>query len=158
MSKTLKTPSVAEEAVSSFTKAFDSAKNYEIPAAAREFVKRSTATAQERVESAHAGAANAATRAEKFATSLVGNYAGFARGLIDASLSNAQHAFSTVEKLAAAKSLNEAVQIQSDYVRESARVNFDRAKTAAEVARTYVMDSAKQVQQDLTAMYPKKAA
>ena len=158
MSKTVKTPSVAEEAVSSFTKAFDAAKNYEIPAAAREFVKRTAATAQESVESEHAGAADAAPRAAQLTTALVGGYANFARGLIDASLSNAQHAFSTVEKLAAAKSVNEAVQIQSDYVRESARVNFERAKTAAEVARAAVMDGAKQVQQDLAALYPKKAA
>ncbi|MGB6116872.1 MAG: phasin family protein [Mesorhizobium sp.] len=158
MSKTVKTANIAEEAVASFTKAFDAAKNYELPTAAREFVKRTNASAQERVESAHAGASNAATRVENFATAFVGGYADFTRGLIEASLSNAQHAFSTVEKLAGAQSMSEAVQIQADYVRESARVNFDRAKTTAESARASIADGVKQVQSELSALYPKKAA
>ncbi len=158
MSKTVKTPSIAGEAAESFSKAFDAAKNFELPAAARDFVVRQAKTAEERVESVHANAANAATRAEKLATSFIGGYANFARGVIDASLSNAQHALKTVEKVAAAKSLNEVVQIQSDYVRESARVNFERAKNAAEAARASLTDGVKQVQSDLSAMYPKKAA
>jgi len=158
MSKTVKNQSIANEAVESFTKAFDAAKNFELPAAARDFVKRQAATAQERVESAHANAANAATRAEKLALSFVGGYANIARGVIDASLANAQHALTTVEKVAGAKSLNEVVQIQSDYVRESARVNYDRARSAAEAARESITDGVKQVQSELQALYPKKAA
>jgi hypothetical protein len=159
MSKTVaKNTSIAGEAVESFNKAFEAAKNFELPAAAREFVVRQAKTAEERVESAHANAANAATRAEKLAASFVGGYANFTRGLIDASLSNAQHALKTVEKVAGAKSLNEVVQIQSDYVRESAKVNFERAKNAAEAARASLTDGAKQVQSELSALYPKKAA
>lgn len=158
MTKTTKTASLANDAVASFSKAFDAAQKMEVPAAARDFVIRTAETAKDRAESVHTGAANVATRAEKLATAFVGGYANFARGMIDASLSNVQHALSTVEKVAGAKSLNEAVQIQADYVRESARVNFDRVKSAAETARETVMDSAKSVQAEISNLYAKKAA
>ena len=130
----------------------------EVPAAARDFVKRTAGTAKERAESLHNGATDVATRAEKFTTAFVGGYANVVRGLIDASLANVQHALSTVEKVAGAKSVNEAVQIQADYVRESARVNFERAKNAAETARETVVEGAKTVQAEVSALYTKKAA
>ena len=100
----------------------------EVPAAARDFVKRTAGTAKERAESLHNGATDVATRAEKFTTAFVGGYA------------------------------NEAVQIQADYVRESARANFERAKNAAETARETVVEGAKTVQAEVSALYTKKAA
>ncbi|MDP3895107.1 MAG: phasin family protein, partial [Mesorhizobium sp.] len=137
MTKTAKTKSAAEAYTESFGKAFEAVQGkMEVPAAARDFVVRTAETVKERAETVHSGAATVAGKAEQLATAFVGGYANFARGLIDASLSNVQHALSTVEKVATAKSLNEAIQIQSDYVRESARVNFDRVKSAAEIART----------------------
>ena len=60
----------------------------EVPAAARDFVKRTAGTAKERAESLHNGATDVATRAEKFTTAFVGGYANVVRGLIDASLAN----------------------------------------------------------------------
>ena len=157
MTKTAKTKSAAESYTESFAKAFDGVQNMDVPEAARDFVKRTAETAKERAETVHSGAASAATKAELFATSLVGGYASFARGLIDASLSNVQHALATVEKVAGAKSLNEAVQIQADYVRESARANIDRVKSAAETARTTVVDGAKTVQSELSSLYSRAA-
>lgn len=158
MTKTAKTKSLADAYTESFGKAFETAQGkVEVPAAARDFVKRAAETAKERAESVHSGAATVAERAETLATAFVGGYAKFARGLIDASLANVQHALSTVEQVAGAKSLNEAVQIQSAYVRESARVNFDRVKSAAETARTVVADGAKTVQEELSSLYKKAA-
>ena len=76
-------------------------------------------------------AAKATEGAEKFATSLVGGYANFTRSLLDISLANVQHTLATVEKLAGARSLNEAVEVQADFVRESARANVERIRNAA---------------------------
>jgi hypothetical protein len=158
MAKTAKTASVANDTMSSISEVIENVQSkMEVPAAARDFVKRTAATAQERAETVHTGIATATTKVENFATAFVGGYANFARGLVDASLSNVQHALSTVEKVAGAKSLNEVVQIQADYVRESAKANFDRVKNAAEIARTTVVDGAKTVQSEISAMYSKAA-
>jgi hypothetical protein len=156
---TTKTAAATKDAMSSITEAFETVQSkMEVPAAARDFVKRTAATAQERAESVHDGLATATTKVESLATAFVGGYANFARGLVNASLANVQHALTTVEKVAGAQSLNEAVQIQADYVRESARSNFERVKDAAEIARTTVVDGAKTIQSEISGMYSRKAA
>lgn len=126
----------------------------EVPAAAREFVQRATSTAQERAESVHEGATNVATSAEKLATSFVGGYANFTRGLIDATFANLRHSLATVEKVAAAKSVSEAVQIQADFVRENATANYERLRGAAETARTVVADGVEQVRGEFAKVMP----
>lgn len=146
---------------SSIKNAFETVSSkLEVPAAARDYVKRGASTAKDRAESVHAGAAKLTNGAEKFATSLVAGYANFSRGLIDATLANVQHALTTVEKVAGAQSINEAVQIQADFVRENASANLERARGAAETARTAVVDGAKTVQAELSKLYSfdKKAA
>nr|WP_295467129.1 phasin family protein [Mesorhizobium sp.] len=159
MAKTTKTASATQNPMASITEAFETVQSkMEVPAAARDFVKRTASAAQERAESVHEGLATATTKVENFATAFVGGYADFARGLVESSLANVQHALTTVEKVAGAKSLNEALQIQADYVRESARSNFERAKDAAEAARATVVDGAKNLQSEISALYTKKAA
>lgn len=130
----------------------------EVPVAARDFVKRSATTAKERAEAAHTGALNVTGSVERLATSFVGGYASVVRGLFDATLANVQHSLETVEKVAGAKSLNEAVQIQADFVRENLRANYDLAKNAAENARGMVTDGAKAVQGEFSKVYGQKAA
>jgi hypothetical protein len=132
----------------------------EVPAAARDFVKKGASTAKERVETAHEGALKFANGAEKLALSFVGGYANFARGVIDAAVANVQHGLNTVEKVAGAKSINEAVTIQVEAARESANANMERARTVAETARTAVTEGAKEVQAQLSKLYSfdKKAA
>lgn len=132
----------------------------EVPAAARDFVKKGASTAKERVETAHEGAIKFANGAEKLSLSLVGGYANFARGVIDATVANVQHALNTVERVAAAKSVNEAVTIQVEAARESANANLERARSVAETARSAVTEGAKEVQAQLSKIYSfdKKAA
>jgi hypothetical protein len=130
----------------------------EVPVAARDFVKRTASSAKERAESVHSSAANAADSVEKFATSIVGSYATLTRGLLDMSLANVQHSLTTLEKLAAAKSINEAVQLQADFVRDNARANFERIRDAAETARTIATEGAQSVQAEIFNFYGKKAA
>ena len=131
-----KPASPATAAFQQISDAIDSVnKKVEVPAAARDFVKRTAATTKQRAEAVHAHAAKAAEGAEKLATSLVGGYANFTRSLLDISLANVQHTLATVEKLAGARSLNEAVEVQADFVRESARANVERVRNAAEFSQ-----------------------
>lgn len=107
----------------------------DVPAAARDFVAGQAATAQARVEDARKGATELNTQAGNVAVSLAGAYAGLARTMIDISAANAGHALSTAEKLATAKTLPEAMQIQADFVRDSASANFDRFRELTDTAR-----------------------
>jgi hypothetical protein len=132
----------------------------EVPGVARDFVTRTASSASERAEQVHATAGKLTDGAEKLANSFVGGYANFTRGLLDMTLANVQHALSTVEKVAGAKSLSEAVQLQADYVRDNARANYERVRGAAENVRTVVTDGAKTVQAEIGKIYDlgKKAA
>lgn len=121
----------------------------EMPAAARDFVAAQAATAQARVETARKGATEFNAQAGNAAMSIFGAYADLARTMADISAANASHALSAVEKLATARTMPEAMQIQTDFVRDSAKVSFDRFReftdtarqTASEVAAT-TQDSA----------------
>lgn len=132
--------------------------SFEVPAVARDFVKRTAASAKERAESTHSGAANVTESMEKFATSMAGAYAKLTRGLLDMTLANVQHSLSTVEKLAGAKSVNEAVQLQADFIRDNAQANFDRVRDAAENARTTLTSGVQTVQAEISRLYGAKAA
>ena len=131
-----------------------------VPAAAREFVARQAATAQERAETVHDGAAKLNANVEKAAVSLIGSYANFTKGLIDMTAANVSHALATVEKVAAAKTLSDAMQIQADYVRESTKANYERVKNAAEVAKETVSEATASVRDNAAKVWPygKKAA
>lgn len=151
---TKKTTSAAAGYFDQIKQTFDSVQSkIEVPAAARDFVKRGASTAKERAESVHAGAAKLTDGVEKIASSFVGGYANFARGLLDMTLANVQHGLSTVEKIAGAKSLTEAVQIQADFVRENASANMERVRGAADTVKTTVVDGAKTVQAEFAKIY-----
>lgn len=161
MTKTVKKAAPAKTIFASVSEAVQNAQaKLEVPAAARDFVTKNAATAKDRAESVHAGAIKFATGAENLAVSFVGGYANFVRGLFDATLANVEHTLDTVEKVAGAKSLSEAAQIQVDAVRESANANMERVRAAADTARTAVTDGAKEVQAQFSKFYgaEKKAA
>ena len=164
MTKTAaKTKTVAENSgiLESVKSAYDTVSSkMEVPAAARDFVKRTASTAQERAETVHETAANLTDGAEKLATRIVGGYANFTRGLLDMTLANVQHTLATVEKLAAVKSVNEAVQVQVDFVRENTSANIERMRGAADTAKSVVTEGAKTVQAGISKIYAfdKKAA
>jgi hypothetical protein len=151
MTKTSKPASAAFQQISD---AIDSVnKKIEVPAAARDFVKRNASSTKERAETIHATAAKATEGVEKLATSLVGGYASFTRSLLDISLANVQHTLATVEKLAGVRSLGEAVEVQADFVREGARANIERIRSAADSAKSVVADGAKTVQAEISKIY-----
>lgn len=130
----------------------------EVPAAAREFVARNAAAAKDRAETMHDGAVKLAGGVEKAVVSMIGGYANFSRGLIDAAFANVSHALNTVEKIAAAKSAKEAVQVQIDFVRDNARDNYERVREAAEAARNAAAEGAETVKDGIAKVWPGQKA
>ena len=160
MTKTVKT-APAKTYFASVTEALENVQSkLEVPAAARDFVQKGAVTVSDRAETVHTGVIKFADGAEKLAHSFVGGYANFARGVVDMTLANVKHTLTTIKKIAGAKSLSEAAQIQVDFVRENASANVERVRGAAETARNVVTEGAKEVQAELSKLYSfdKKAA
>jgi len=130
----------------SFMQGFGETPTFEIPEAAREFVKRSASTAKERAAEVHSGA-------NRFAGLLEGAVINY-RKLLEAAHQDAEAALVAIEKLAAAKSLSEAMQLNVDYLRERSEVGMARAKdTAAYVGQT-VTGGVKAVQEGFAKVAP----
>jgi hypothetical protein len=123
---------------------------FEIPEAAREFLKRSTATAKDRADDVHAGATKVAGAIEGAVINAVTGVADINRELFKAAHQDTQAAFAAIEKLAGAKSLTEAYQLQVDYLRERAEVGMSRAKYLAEFVSDKTADGYKTVQDGLS--------
>ncbi len=129
----------------------------EVPASAREFVAKSAEKTASGAETVHANVIKAVDGAEGITTKFVGGYANFLRGAFDLTLANVKASLTALEKVSAAKSINEAVQIQADFVRENTAANIEKVREAAEAARTAAVDGFKSVQSEVSAL-TKKAA
>lgn len=159
MTKTSAKTNNVSDTFASIQNAFDNIPaRLEVPAAARDFVKRTAASARERAENVHSGAASATDGIEKFATSIVGGYADLTRGLLDMTLANVQQSLSAVEKLAGAKSMSEATQLQVDFIRDNAQANLDRVRNTAETARNSLSEGAQALQAEILKLYGARTA
>ncbi len=72
------------------------------------------------------------------------------RNIQQAIYQDAEAFFAGIDRLASAKSLNEAVQIQSDMVRARGEVFMSRAKSTTEYLGKLVADGAKTAQDNLS--------
>lgn len=145
----------AETYFDQFKRSFEAIQGQiEVPAAAREFVQRGAVNARERADTLHAGATDAASSAEKLATAFVGGYANVARDIVDVTFDNVRHGFETIEKLAGAKTVGDALEVQSDFVRERAKANYERFSNAAETARKAVSDGTEQLRAEFVRVNP----
>lgn len=127
---------------------------------AREYVTRTAASAKERTESAYEGVSKFNSGLEKTMGRLVTGYVGILSEIADASRANALHTLSMVEKLAQAKTVTEAGQIQVDFVREYATANYDRVRNAVSQTRDVVTEGAEAIRESVAEVMPmtKKAA
>ncbi len=141
----------AEEIISNTSKIADST---------REFVKRSAASAKERTDNLYDNSTKINSGLEKVLSRAVTGYVGFLGNLAEATHANVTHALTTTEKLAAAKSLSEAAQIQADFVRENTAANVERVRDAVSTTREVVMEGVETVRESASNAWPygKKAA
>src|SRR5260370_17212108 len=121
-----------KEAFAPVTDALKNLQNLEVPEAAREFVKKQAETAKERAADFHAGSEKVTAAIETAVAGSVSEAAKISRNIQDALYQDAEAFFAGIDKLASAKSINEAVQIQSDLLRSRGEVLMSRAKASTE--------------------------
>jgi phasin len=146
-----------KEAFAPVTEAFTKLQNLEVPEAAREFVKKQTETAKERAATLHAGSGKVTAAIETAVSGSVTEAAKISRNIQDALYQDAEAFFAGIDKLASAKSINEAVQIQSDLLRSRGEVLVSRAKASTEYLGKLVADGAKTAQDNFAKVYNKTA-
>jgi phasin len=146
-----------KEAFAPVTEAFTKLQNMEVPEAAREFVKKQTETAKERAADLYAGSEKATAAIETAVTGSVTEAAKISRNIQQAIYQDTEAFFAGIDKLASAKSLNEAVQIQSDMLRARGEVLVSRAKASSEYLGKLIADGAKTAQDNFAKVYTKSA-
>src|SRR6478735_10537010 len=139
-----------KEAFAPVTDALKNLQNMEVPEAAREFVKKTAGTAKERAADLHAGSEKVTAVIETTVADSVSEAAKISRNIQQALYQDAEAFFSGIDRLASAKSLNEAVQIQSDLVRARGEVLVSRAKASTEYLGKLVADGAKNAQNNFS--------
>src|SRR4051795_12382086 len=142
-----------------FKDAFKNIQNLEVPEAAREFVKKSANTAKDRAAEVFAGSERDTAAIENAVTGSVTEVGKISRNIQQAIYQDAEAFFAGIDKLASAKSINEAVQIQTDLVRERGELLVSRAKSSTEYLGKLVAESAKTAQDNFSkvASYAKSA-
>jgi phasin len=148
-----------KEAFAPVTDALKNIQNLEVPEAARDFVKRSASTAKDRAADLHAGSEKVTAAIETAVAGSVSEAAKISRTIQQAIYQDAEAFFAGIDRLASAKSLTEAVQIQSDMVRSRGEVLVSRAKSTTEYLGKLVADGARTAQDNLSqvASYSKTA-
>ncbi|HLZ00592.1 MAG TPA: phasin [Bradyrhizobium sp.] len=146
-----------KEAFAPVTEAIKNFQNVEVPEAARDFVKKTVNSAKERAADAYAGSEKVTDAIESAVTDSVTEAAKISRNVQQALYQDAEAFFAGLEKLASAKSINEAVQIQSDLARARGEVFISRAKSTAEYLGQLVTNGAKAAQDNFAKVYNKTA-
>jgi len=146
-----------KQAFAPVTEAFSKLQNMEVPEAAREFVKKQAETAKERAADVYAGSEKVTAAIETAVTDSVSEAAKISRNIQQAMYQDAEAFFAGLDKLASAKSLNEAVQIQSDIARARGEVFISRAKSTTEYLGKLVANGAKTAQDNFAKVYNKTA-
>ena len=146
-----------KDAFAPVTDAFKNLQNMEVPEAAREWVKKTANSAKERAAEAYAGSEKVTDVLETAAADSVSEAAKVSRNIQQALYQDAEAFFAGIDKLASAKSLNEAVQIQSDLARARGEVFISRAKSTTEYLGKLVANGAKTAQENFAKAYNKTA-
>jgi phasin len=146
-----------KDAFAPMTDALKNLQHLEVPEAARDFVKRTANTAKERAADVYAGSEKVTAAIETAVADSVSEAAKVSRSIQQAFFQDTEAFFAGIDKLASAKSLNEAVQIQSDLARARGEVFVSRAKSTTEYLGKLAAEGAKTAQENLAKVYNKTA-
>src|ERR1044072_421862 len=144
-----------KEAFAPVTEAFTKLQNLEVPEAAREFVKKQAETAKVRAADFHAGSEKVTDAIETAVSGSGSEAAKTSRNIQQEIYQATDVSFAGFDKLASAKSLSEAYQIQSDIARARGEVLVSRAKATAEYVGKLVSEGAKTAQDNFAKVYSK---
>ena len=117
----------------------------QIPAAARDFVQRTAATAKDRAASAHSGAEQVATALQDAVNVSVNGYALVGRSLMQGAYQNLEATLGMVQKLAGAKCLGDATGVYLDFIRDYGKANVEQFRATADIVRKSYVDGDKAV-------------
>ncbi|KYK48371.1 MULTISPECIES: phasin [Bradyrhizobium] len=140
-----------------FKDAFKNIQNLEVPEAAREFVKKTANTAKDRAAEAFAGSERVTAAVENAVAESVAEAGKISRNIQQAIYEDAEAFFSGIDKLASAKSISEAVEIQSSLLRSRGEVFVSRAKATADYLGNLAANGAKSAQDNFAKVYNKTA-
>jgi phasin len=146
-----------KEAFAPVTEAFKNFQNMEVPEAAREFVKKTATTAKDRAADAFAGSEKVTAAIETAVADSVSEAAKISRNIQQAMYQDAEAFFEGLDKLASAKTVTEAFQIQSELIRARSEAFVTRAKSSTEYLSKLAANSAKTAQDNLSKVYSKTA-
>ena len=146
-----------KDAFAPMTDALKNFQNLEVPEAARDFVKRTANTAKERAADVYAGSEKVTAAIETAVADSVSEAAKITRNIQQAFFQDTEAFFAGIDRLASAKSLNEAVQIQSDMVRARGELFISRAKSTTEYLGKLAAEGAKTAQENFAKAYNKTA-
>ena len=140
-----------------FKDAFKNIQNLEVPEAAREFVKKTANTAKDRAAEVFAGSERVTAAVENAVTESVTEAGKISRNIQQAIYEDAEAFFSGIDKLASAKSVSEAVEIQSSLLRARGEVFVSRAKATTDYLGKLAANGAKSAQDNFAKVYSKTA-
>ncbi|MBW7970782.1 phasin [Bradyrhizobium sp. BR 10289] len=140
-----------------FKDAFKNIQNLEVPEAAREFVKKTANTAKDRAAEVFAGSERVTAAVENAVTESVTEAGKISRNIQQAIYDDAQAFFAGIDQLASAKSISEAVEIQSSLLRARGEVFVSRAKATADYVGKLAANGAKSAQDNFAKVYTKTA-
>ncbi|QPF89744.1 phasin [Bradyrhizobium commune] len=140
-----------------FKDAFKNIQNLEVPEAAREFVKKTANTAKDRAAEVFAGSERVTAAVENAVTESVTEAGKISRNIQQAIYEDAEAFFSGIDKLASAKSVSEAVEIQSSLLRARGEAFVSRAKATADYLGNLAANGAKSAQDNFAKVYNKTA-
>ena len=119
---------------------------------AREMVKRSTSTVKERADDIYSSSKKYNADLENVLVRAAHGYANILGNIAEATYVNVNRGIAAAEKLAEAKSLSEAMQVQSDYVREQSACSVENARSAFEYVRDVVSENGEALRENATKM------
>ena len=140
-----------------FKDAFKNIQSLEVPEAAREFVKKTANTAKDRAAEVFAGSERVTAAVENAVTESITEAGKISRNIQQAIYEDAEAFFSGIDKLASAKSVSEAVEIQSSLLRSRGEVFVSRAKATADYLGKLAANGAKSAQDNFAKVYNKTA-
>ncbi|MGV7218349.1 phasin [Bradyrhizobium sp. UFLA05-112] len=140
-----------------FKDAFKNIQNLEVPEAAREFVKKTANTAKDRAAEVFAGSERVTAAIENAAADSITEAGKISRNIQQAIYEDAEAFFSGIDKLASAKSVSEAVEIQSSLLRARGEAFVSRAKATTDYLGKLAANGAKSAQDNFAKVYNKTA-
>lgn len=146
--KTAKTENVASKVEAETNKIVD-----RVTDGAREMVMRTTSTAKERAEGLFETSQQYNKTIETTLVRAAQGYANILGNMAQAAFVNVNRGIDAAEKLAGAKSLKDAVDVQTKYVREQSECSMNNARAAFEYVREVAAESGEAVRDTATSMW-----